>query len=270
MAAMDRAWPCVVALALAGACFTDDPQGHGSSASTGSATESSTTSGSSAAETTGTTTTTTGDATGTSTTAESTTTGETGEVTTTTTTSGGLPNPLVFPPTAAACVLLANSETPYGGPGECAEASEAHNGTGTMALLVAAKQVPDAGGREGRIVLSFPIPPEVADVTVTKAALSMVIADGAVAGGLAGELYRISPFDDMSLEQASPDALELLEAVPEDLAPVGGTVVRAIPVEHVIAGETLSLGIWPTSSDGIIIRDNTWEAERPFLSLTFE
>lgn len=171
---------------------------------------------------------------------------------------------------AAACVLVPILIFPiFGGPTDCESRVEQATAF-TGGVLVDTAFIDGGNGRPGRIYLRFSIPAELADATVVDAQLELHVADFAGAGSnAAGVLATTAPFLPEDLAQSAPGAVAGLEQPIGPTSP-GETVLGALPLELLVPGEAVHLGIFPTSDDGAVFAGNGADAGvRPKLTITY-
>ncbi|MEZ4450339.1 MAG: hypothetical protein R3B09_12750 [Nannocystaceae bacterium] len=235
-----------------GASLSGTSEGTTSSSSTASTSATGTGTSTSGTITTSTSTSTSRTSTtSTSTTSMSASTGtSTGESTGLATTGEPLPDPLIIPATIAVCVLVGD---PYGPPALCEDEIVDLNATAQLDLLGVdmALNNGEGDGRLAEVALAFPLPAELADVTLVSARLELQTADGRVAASAdGGRLWTAAPFTAMSLESAAP-SLDVDLEVPLGAVTSDAPITAEIPISAV-TGDALYLALVPASSDTAI------------------
>lgn len=171
---------------------------------------------------------------------------------------------------AATCVLLPNLVYPFfGGPTDCesrVEQVSAYAG----GMLVDNAFIGGGNGRPARIYLRFSLPVELADAALVEARLELHVGDFTDAGSDAsGVLATTEPFLPGDLAQSAPGAVAGLEL---PLGPIadGEALLRELPLDLLVPGQALHLGIFPASDDGAVFAGNGADAAlRPRLTISY-
>jgi hypothetical protein len=127
----------------------------------------------------------------------------------------------------------------------------------------------DASGLVAHGWLRFDLDDTLADADVTSAALVFTVGPDMHDGSVdPGELWVTAPFDLADLSLGNPMTLDL---VGQDFGAIllGVEVSWSVPIDLVIAGESLHLALVPTGTDGLDIWDAT-SATPPRLVVTAE
>ena len=128
----------------------------------------------------------------------------------------------------------------------------------------------DGQSRPSHSFIRFDIPAELAGLTVASATLRVQVADGLgdlANGPQSGELVLTGPFDVDSLNAAAPPSLQPL-AGDMGWVDIGQWVTWAVPLDLVVPGQPLFLGLLPTANDGVFYRGAATRPGAPVLDLS--
>ncbi|MEZ4385480.1 MAG: hypothetical protein R3A79_29410 [Nannocystaceae bacterium] len=191
------------------------------------------------------------------------TTGEatTGDVTTGEATTGGVdPGTYELTPEVAACVFRANANGPYSKSG-CAMNASSQVAEQNLMMYDTAVGNNGGAGRRAEGYVSFAIPDAWAGATITAATVRGQAADWAwIDTPKAGDLVRTESFTGASLDASAPATIDTLDV---NTMKVNDTdwVAWTVPVNLVVPGQTISLGIMPSDPVGMFLRKPTLELE---------
>jgi len=137
------------------------------------------------------------------------------------------------------------------GPDACSKTADEINNTQAQGLAMIDTEMLLLGGGEGRMLMSFDLPPELAQSTIQSANLTVTLADDVQASGPIGDLWQVGTFSMDSLESAGPPLLDLLDAS-EQLGQANDVFTRPVDASVIIDSLEMGavhLGLVPTSSD---------------------
>lgn len=184
--------------------------------------------------------------------------------------TAGAHDPVALDATVGTCIMLPLNEHPYVGPDACEGIASLFNDTAQTGLTLVDTDLNSAGGndRAGLAFFRFDLSPDLVGLPIQSLTLELQVGDGMSANGDGGHLHSTIPFDLDTLQVAAPDKIAEL-AAPKGAVGVGELVTWDID-PSALTGETLFLGLWPSSSTTVIYHGHRSSITKPRLRIVFQ